>query len=1000
MKFKLTLSTILLLSTIIGLNAQSCPPDGWRVDIPLVIASNSQQYSEVVAAGNNIHSIWVDNRDGTPRLYYKKSIDDGFNWSNEIAVSLQGEIILNEERNVGITLRGINLYVVYSVETQNGYAVRFCRSTDNGETWGGYQTIANSLPRFPQPAITVNGDNILDSIRVVYCDELDIVYVASGDGGISWHSYDHLNFEDAILLMYPSITTINNRPHISIGANCAFAYARHLGGHWEFYGWEMNAGESYHYSRIVGNNSGYICMIFEYKNTVGTTYRSIWRMFSTNYGNSWNGGVIWNPTTPWGPENPDVIVDRENRLLLVYGHYSNGDLYGCISPDFGTTWEEPFLLVRSYDNPPEPPAYAPHPSIAKGSISKHVVFEKWVNGYDLFYLANDDLLLSDDNRATAFNNGRHLIRDPNTGSLHLVYHSQNRVHYSMSDYTGQNWTPYHITEDPATQKKDEGWYPTIGLVPGWLVAKMPCIVYCSGQGEVKYRWLEDGTQQWHGFTILSATTGLDPGPPSVYTYGDTVYVVFSVNMLEGTQQLWSAIYYYQFPFYATEAPPPTVIDYELGMPLAYKHASIVVDGNGNPHIVWDKWVTQTDYEIYYRWRQNGSWQAIELVSNINQPEYVDKSPHVDCYGNELAAVWYDEIAGLPNEIQRRKKRIFPPRWYRIDNPPYSQSPDFESEFPVNVLIDFSIWSEKQPATDYDIRYRSDTYGFGWISQASEKESFCHSQLQKDFSPWDLYTIFTKGDAIPYQIVCVHQQFGSGPPGSESPFYVVETGQDSISPFCLHRDGKITYSNYSVEYGNSDLTYELSFLDPTFPYHKIKGTAYFEGNSNQTYEVWINGVKKHTFTLRPNQPYDFDVLIPKELYQNTHRITLSIKNPNNTGVSLAGLSVYRKPEGKSGGGPQSYGEKNINNTFTISPNPFRDKLQIKLNINAELGKNCQLKIYDVSGRLVRKFSNFSLRQNLFIWDGDGENGKLLPEGVYFIRLQCGAEETTKKAVLIR
>ncbi len=406
--------------------------------MPLVSASNSQQYSDVAAAKNNIHSIWVDNRDGTPRFYYKKSTDDGFNWSSEILVSLQDEIVVNEERNIGITLRGSNLYVVYSIETQNGYSVRFCRSTDNGETWGGYQTIANSLPRFPQPSITVNGGNTIDSIRVVYCDELDIVYVASGDEGTSWHSYDHLNFPDPVLLIYPAISTINNRPHIAIGANCAFAYARHLGMHWKLHGWEMNAGESYHYSRILGNESGYLCMIFEYKNIVGNTYRSIWRMFSTDYGNSWDGGVIWNPTTPGGPENPDIIIDRGQRLLLVFGYYGDGNLYGCISSDFGANWEEPFLLVRSYDDPPEPPAYAPHPSIARGSISKHVVFEKWVSGYDLFYLANDDLLLSDDNRATAFNNGRHLIRDPNTGSLHLVYHSQNRVHYSQSDYTGQN----------------------------------------------------------------------------------------------------------------------------------------------------------------------------------------------------------------------------------------------------------------------------------------------------------------------------------------------------------------------------------------------------------------------------------------------------------------------------------------------------------------------------------------------------------------------------------
>ncbi|MEO0095054.1 MAG: T9SS type A sorting domain-containing protein [candidate division WOR-3 bacterium] len=1000
MKFKLTLSTILLLSTIIGLNAQSYPPDGWRVDIPLVIASNSQQYSEVVAAGNNIHSIWVDNRDGTPRLYYKKSIDDGFNWSNEIAVSLQGEIILNEERNVGITLRGINLYVVYSVETQNGYAVRFCRSTDNGETWGGYQTIANSLPRFPQPAITVNGDNILDSIRVVYCDELDIVYVASGDGGISWHSYDHLNFEDAILLMYPSITTINNRPHISIGANCAFAYARHLGGHWEFYGWEMNAGESYHYSRIVGNNSGYICMIFEYKNTVGTTYRSIWRMFSTNYGNSWNGGVIWNPTTPWGPENPDVIVDRENRLLLVYGHYSNGDLYGCISPDFGTTWEEPFLLVRSYDNPPEPPAYAPHPSIAKGSISKHVVFEKWVNGYDLFYLANDDLLLSDDNRATAFNNGRHLVRDPLSNRLHLVYFSKGRPHYTRSMDNGQTWTPYHIIENihVSPVKKDSGYYPTVGLHPGMLTAQQPCIVYIDDEKNVEYRYYDDLGGEWRGFSILSySQTGLEPGPPSIYTQGDQVYVVFSVNNLMGSPQYQfiSAVYFYQFAYNATNPGNPVILDQATTGALTDSRPSIVVDGNSNPHCAWSKIVSGNE-NIYYRWRNGSTWQPIVLVSN-QSPNYADKSPHIDCYGNWLSVVWYDEISGTPNEIYRRRRRILRPRWLDNSAVNYSQSPGFRSEFPVNTSHSFSIWCENQLATNYDIRYRSDTYGFGWVSQAPEKESFCHSQLQRDYYPWDLYTVFTKGNSIPYQIVSVHQQFGGSPPGTLSALYTVETGLDTASAFCIHRDGVIKYNTCSVDYGTNQITYNLSLLDPTFPLHLIKGKIYFEGTGNKTQELWINNEKKRTFVVKANEPHEFIIPIPKELYQNTRKITLALKNPQSSGVYLSDLAVYRIADANYGG-PQSSGSSELKNVarLIVTPNPFKENIVIRYSVANT--HPISMNIYDTVGRLVKRFDGLTMQQ--ITWDGCDDTGKHLPSGVYFLELKSADKSITTHIILLK
>ncbi|MEO0228258.1 MAG: exo-alpha-sialidase, partial [candidate division WOR-3 bacterium] len=150
-------------------------------------------------------------------LYYKKSTDDGFTWSNEISISLPTELVIGESRNISIACRGGYLYVAYAVAEDETYAVMFCRSTDNGTTWGGHKTIAHSLLTFPRPSITVAED----SVRVVYCEfhydvfnYTDLVYAASGDNGNTWHSYDHINFPAPKNLQWPDITTVNNRPHI------------------------------------------------------------------------------------------------------------------------------------------------------------------------------------------------------------------------------------------------------------------------------------------------------------------------------------------------------------------------------------------------------------------------------------------------------------------------------------------------------------------------------------------------------------------------------------------------------------------------------------------------------------------------------------------------------------------------------------------------------------------------------------------------------------------
>ncbi|MEO0190682.1 MAG: T9SS type A sorting domain-containing protein, partial [candidate division WOR-3 bacterium] len=564
---------------------------------------------------------------------------------------------------------------------------------------------------------------------------------------------------------------------------------------------------------------------------------------------------------------------------------------------------------------------------------------------------------------------------------------------------GQTWTPYHIIENNHVSpvKKDSGYYPTVGLHPGMLTAQQPCIVYIDDEKNVEYRYFDDLGGEWRGFSILSySQTGLEPGPPSIYTQGDQVYVVFSVNNLMGSPQYQfiSAVYFYQFAYNATNPGNPVILDQATTGALTDSRPSIVVDGNSNPHCAWSKIVSGNE-NIYYRWRNGSTWQPIVLVSN-QSPNYADKSPHIDCYGNWLSVVWYDEISGTPNEILRRKKQISSGRWSSVD-PSYSQSPSFCSEFPVNSAHDFSIWCENQPATDYDIRYRSDTYGFGWVSQAPEKESFCHSQLQRDYYPWDLYTVFTKGNSIPYQIVSVHQQFGGSPPGTLSALYTVETGLDTASAFCIHRDGVIKYNTCSVDYGTNQITYNLSLLDPTFPLHLIKGKIYFEGTGNKTQELWINNEKKRTFVVKANEPHEFIIPIPKELYQNTRKITLALKNPQSSGVYLSDLAVYRIADANYGG-PQSSGSSELKNVarLIVTPNPFKENIVIRYSVANT--HPISMNIYDTVGRLVKRFDGLTMQQ--ITWDGCDDTGKHLPSGVYFLELKSADKSITTHIILLK
>ena len=89
-------------------------------------------------------------------------------------------------------------------------------------------------------------------------------------------------------------------------------------------------------------------------------------------------------------------------------------------------------------------------------------------------------------------------------------------------------------------------------------------------------------------------------------------------------------------------------------------------------------------------------------------------------------------------------------------------------------------------------------------------------------------------------------------------------------------------------------------------------------------------------------------------------------------------------------------------FELFPNPSKGAINIKLNIpNPKTHKT--LKIYDVSGRLVRDLSLHELDHTypaLISWDGHDDNKRRVANGVYFISCEIGIEKIVKKAIIIK
>lgn len=91
-------------------------------------------------------------------------------------------------------------------------------------------------------------------------------------------------------------------------------------------------------------------------------------------------------------------------------------------------------------------------------------------------------------------------------------------------------------------------------------------------------------------------------------------------------------------------------------------------------------------------------------------------------------------------------------------------------------------------------------------------------------------------------------------------------------------------------------------------------------------------------------------------------------------------------------------KNV--SFTVYPTIFTNRLNIRL--QAITGKKLTLKVYDVSGRFVKRLlDNTVMRADqTILWDGKDEFSRQVANGIYFLQIDIDGKKKTNKALLIK
>ncbi len=583
---------------------------------------------------------------------------------------------------------------------------------------------------------------------------------------------------------------------------------------------------------------------------------------------------------------------------------------------------------------------------------------------------------TDDSLSLAYNGNQHLVREPNTEKLHLVYTRLGSVIYQYSSNGGTDWTlPVSI---------GEGKFPAITLSSN----NLPSVAWTDDIGGLWYR-RQVAPGEWGDIYHLYNPVGpFDPflnSPPSIGIVPgnpDEVHILITRTGRIQMNGVMHTVEDYSFPITNPENGVYTLIDAGVGgMYPPIRHSpSIARSGfNNSLHAVWMRQdtVCYATKEIGQNWENWGP--------RFEQDGIRSAHPFVECYGDMVYVVWeHKESPWLLEDVYKGRRQISESEFHWEN---FSQTPLTASCSPVNASGLFTVFQDSPyppingPEIYYKVHSTDEPYN---ISQTIPASYYPQSVARLIGSRIYLYTAWLDGDDSPYEIR--FKKLSYIPP--ELPPYLTSiNGYETPSPYLIARDSFISNWQIPVDIGYEMITYRFP-LEPGYRY-KIKVVAYQESSGPWREWVRIDNGPRHQIKYNPYQPETLEFWVPPAFYQDGI-IDVVFDRISGSFATAGPIYIYQyeyeEESTELTSGPMAQEGKLLSNAaITIFPNPFRDKLSIRYQIqnNTEI----KLKLYDVSGRLVKQFNHLTnCPFNQIVWNGTDEYGRKVSPGVYFLRVE--------------
>ncbi|MBL8017630.1 MAG: T9SS type A sorting domain-containing protein [Ignavibacteria bacterium] len=333
----------------------------------LIATTLTNKKPTISASGQVVHIAWESNKDGNYEIYYRRSPDNGISWG--AVTRLTNNSALSEYPVLACSGNNVHLVWIDERDMSPQGSVYTKRSTDGGLTWGSdiRLTVLGTDAFVLTASVAVKGDivHIAFSADIVGFNT-EIYYLRSPDNGLSWGSFVRLtNFSGDSYL--PVISVADSTIHLAWQDN-------RTGNSEIYYKRSTNLGLNWAVDTRMTNNTAPSDLPFVI--SAGNNVHLVWQeskdgnpeiyyLSSANNGNSWFSEVRLTNNSWFSAVPSAAVMDSALFVLWHDNREGNYELYIKKNPtgnpigiqQISTEVPSGFELSQNYPNPFNPTTY-------------------------------------------------------------------------------------------------------------------------------------------------------------------------------------------------------------------------------------------------------------------------------------------------------------------------------------------------------------------------------------------------------------------------------------------------------------------------------------------------------------------------------------------------------------------------------------------------------------------------------------------------------------------